>query len=179
MPIPAGYVQDSPDRVLANGATAAHFITPEGKRVFRIFKSSKAIAAKATAARTAAGRRKITKEQAQKAFDSHFNRTRKVRRGPGAKKTPRYTSPKGRKAARTYDKGHTARPELVVDDTRYLNAPWRYDFQGVDTGKKTRKPLSAAQKAALAKGRKALADKRRAQKGGNQRAGQQDGGFWW
>lgn len=177
MPIPAGYVKDSPDRTLKNGATAAYFLKPDGTRVFRIYKSSAAIAAGATAARRTGGRRKITKDQAQAAFDSHYSRTRKLRRGPNKGKKPRYASPTGRRAARTYDEGHTTAPDLVVDDTRYLNSPWRYDFQGVDTGKKVRKPQTAAQKAALAKGRKALAAKRAAQKGGQR--GQQNGGFWW
>lgn len=183
MPIPAGLKKvPGTDRQLKNGATAAYFTKPDGTRVFRIYKSSAAIARQATLARQ--NPRKITKAEAQAAFDRHYNRTTRKRRGPvGAdgRRAPRYASPTGRRSARTYDMNHTSR---VVDNALYLNSPWRYDFQGVDTGAKARKPLSAAQKAALAKGRAALAAKRRAQKGGacsrqHGASAVQLGGYWW
>jgi hypothetical protein len=160
------------DRVLPNKATGAYFKVTKADgsqgKVFRIYKSSKAIAANATTYKRAP--KAITKAQAQNAFDRYYDRTHTVKRGP-RKGSPRYASPTGRRSAGTYDRDHrmptrAGRPSPVIADTRYLNNPGRWDFQGVDTGSKKRKPLSAAQKAALVKGRAALRAKRQA------------GGFW-
>lgn len=148
-------------RTLANGAIAG-YVMKNGSRVFRIVESSRAAVAGAQAARR--NPRQITKAQAQDAFDRYYNRTRTVKRGP-RKGSPRFKSPRGRRAARTYDKQH--RGANVVSDARYLHNPHAYDFQGVDTGSKARKALSPKQRAALAAGRAKRA------------ANLQRGGYWW
>jgi hypothetical protein len=115
----------------------------------------------------------ISSEQAQAAFNRFYGRTQKHHRG-AVKGTPIFKSPRGRKSAKTYDLGHTS--AKVVSDARYLRpiGPRSYDFTGVDTGSKVRKPLSANQLTALATARAKLANKR-AQRGGNQ----QVAGYWW
>jgi hypothetical protein len=124
----------------------------------------------------------ITKAQAQGAYDKWYKRTHRV--GVKGNKRPRYASPRGRRGAATYDKGHTSN---VVADSRYLRRPDRYDFEGVDTGKTVRKVRTANQKANDAKlgartrarnaarrpvGLAALEDR-------GQVGGEQEGGFWW
>lgn len=148
-------------RTLKNGAIAG-YVNQGGSRVFRIVESNRAAVAAAQAARS--NPRQITKSQAQQAFDKFYNRTRTIKRGP-RKGSPRFASPRGRKAAKTYDKGH--RGAKVVNDARYLHNPHAYDFQGVDTGTKARKALSPKQRAALAAGR------------AKSQATLQRGGFWW
>merc|ERR1712216_668847 len=56
-----------------------------------------------------------------------------------------FKSPRGLKQSRTYDLNHTG--SRVVGDSRYRRNPKRFDYDGVDTGSKVRKPRSAAQKA--------------------------------
>ena len=73
-------------------------------------------------------RKVITQEKAQRAFNKYY----KNRKG----------SPRGNKQARTYDINYTSN---LVNDSRYLRSPHRYDFKGVDDGKKVRKPRSALQ----------------------------------
>lgn len=165
--MPQGTQDPTSVKTLPNGAKGAYYniLTKDGKpaRVFRIFESSPAAVQRALAARK--NPRKITQAQAQQAFDKFYARTRTIKRGP-RKGQPRFASPAGRRRARTYDVNH--RGKKVVDDARFLHNPHAYDFQGVDTGAKARKPLSAAQQAALARGRAALQAKRG-----------QAGGYWW
>jgi hypothetical protein len=164
----AGVKVQGSERTLANGATGASFrvTKQDGSQgtVFRFIDSTEAAAANARAARS--NPRAISGAQAAQAFERYYRRNRAVKRGP-RKGEPRWKSPRGRKQSMTYDKNH--RSGKVVADARYLSNPRSYDFQGVDTGSKARKPLSVAQRAALAKGRAALASKRAAQVGG----------YWW
>lgn len=173
--------------------------TNTGKNVLRFAKAADPTEAanvrnqlaKAQAARQ--NPKPITQAQAQKAFNAYYGRTRNVSRG-ARKGQPVFKSPRGRKAARTYDLGHTSKN--VVADSRYLrrHGPRNYDFRGVDTGANVRKAPSAKQLSALARGRargRAAAARRqgdrmnalfqqqgagRHQQGGYQ---QQEGGFWW
>lgn len=69
-----------------------------------------------------------SKEEAQRAFDKYY----KNRNG----------SPRGNKQARTNDINHTTK---LINDTRYLEYPYIYDFKGVDAGKKVRKPRTINQ----------------------------------
>lgn len=159
--------QVGPLRTLRNGAKAAFFQNLDGgKPVFRIVSSTAEAARAASAARS--NPRKISQAQAAEAFRKYYARnTHTIRRGP-RKGQKKFASKAGLKRAMSYDKNHT-NPKMVVDDARYLRNPHAYEFKGVDTGAKKRKPLSAAQKAALAKGRAALAKKRNGQVGG----------YWW
>ena len=99
-------------------------------------------------------RRQITLGEAQRAFEKFYNPSTQITRGP-RKGQPRFKSPRGVKMAKTYDQNHTSR---TVTDTRYLRNPGRWDFAGVDTGSKVRKPPTEAQLRA----RQALATRRRA-----------------
>merc|ERR1712151_600238 len=74
-------------------------------------------------------RRKISVKAAKRAFNKYY----RERKG----------TDRGNKIARSYDIRHTNK--RVVDDSRYLQNPHRFDFQGVDTGDVVRKPRSAAQ----------------------------------
>lgn len=78
--------------------------------------------------------RKISPKMAQLAFDRHYHEDRWAKSG--------YKSLRGLKQARTYDLNHT---KNVVDDARYRRSPHRYDYQGIDTGSKTRAPRSQDQ----------------------------------
>jgi hypothetical protein len=141
----------------------------QSKPISRIVKGSSKSASTARTGKNAP----ITVEQAQRAFDLFYKRTRTLKRGSSAG-TPRFKSPSGRLAARTYDLGHTGK---VVADRRYLtpSGPFRYDFQGVDTGSKARKVPSSKQASTLAAARAKLAAKRKALKSNvNQVAG-----YWW
>ncbi len=138
------------------------------KSVFRGFSApgqGAAAAAKARAARANLINKPITAEQAKKAFDSYYARTRAVTRGQD-KGMPVFKSPRGRRAARTYDVNHTGKK--VIATARYLKNPRGYDFEGVDTGAKVRKALTQKQATNLAAGRA----KRTA-------ARVQAGGYWW
>merc|ERR1711981_1252844 len=75
----------------------------------------------------------ISKKSAERAFKSHY------------KNSPRYSSERGRKMARTYDLNHKS---PVREDTRYRRSPNRYDYPGVDLGDRVRKEMSASQKEA-------------------------------
>lgn len=144
------------ERTLRNGAKAAHFRKADGSKVFRIIGfPDKATAAAATAkARKirSSPRKAITAAQAQKAFDRFYKGKGPLNRAG----KPRYSRPA---VAKAHDARTTRR---VIKDVRYLRNPHTYDFRGVDTGKAKRKPLSPAQRAALAKGRAALKAKRAA-----------------
>ena len=154
-------------KTLANGAVGQYTLNATGKKVFRIVSGATDGMVAARAGR-GAGRPAVSQAAAQKAFDAYYKRTRKVSRGP-RKGQPVYKSPRGRKAARTYDLGHTS--QSVVGSTLYTarHGPRLHDYTGVDTGTKTRAPSSAAQQAALAAGRAALAAAR--QGGGRQQQG--------
>lgn len=165
------------DRVLSNGATGAYFTKTKADgtqgRVFRIYKSSRAAVQGAIDARK--NPRQITQAQAQQAFDKYYARTRTIKRGP-RKGQPVFASPRGRKAARTYDLTHTSNnPDKRISDARYLHNPHAYEFQGVDTGSKVRKPLSIAQREALARGQAAIKAKNAAKRAARGQAG----GYWW
>jgi len=99
-------------------------------------------------------RKQITEKQAQAAFDRHYNNA------------ANFKTPRAQKASRTRDLNFASE---VRKTSTYGRNPSKYDYPNVDLGTRTRKPASAAQKAALAKGRAALAAKRAAQKGG----------YWW
>lgn len=163
------------DRVLSNGATGAYFTKTKADgtqgQVFRIYKSTRAAVQGAIDARK--NPRQITQAQAQQAFDKYYARTRTIKRGP-RKGQPVFASPRGRKAAHTYDLTHTSNKPRITD-ARYLHNPHAYEFQGVDTGSKVRKPLSALQLATLGRGQDAIKAKnaaKRATRG-------QVGGYWW
>ena len=102
------------------------------------------------------GRPVITASQAQAAFNRFYKRTQHKRRGTKGKF---FASSKGRLSAMKYDKNHTGK--RVVSDSRYLTAsgPYRYDFQGVDTGSKVRAALSSNQLKVLKAARDKLAAK--------------------
>ena len=101
-------------------------------------------------------RRQITLGEAQRAFNKFYDPSTKFIRGP-RKGQARFKSPRGVKAARTYDLNHTVRPDRIVTDTRYLLNPGRWDFVGVDTGPKVRKGPTEGQ----LRVRQALANRRR------------------
>ncbi len=171
-------------RTLTNGARGGFLAitkkdgTP-GKR-FVIFDAKNVNMAALQAAR----RRPITQAQAQTAFDKYYKnmRTAKYRRGP-QKGKPRFHSPRGIKAARTYDLGHTMKGSRVISDARYLHNPHRYDYTGVDTGAKVRKVSAPSAKQLAARAAFTARAKARSRAGlqaqlpfANQ---QQVGGYWW
>ncbi len=184
-------------RDLSNGAAGEYRLNANGKLVFRIVQgANKAGIKKMQEARKHP--RKISKAEAQAAYDKYYTGRRpNIRRGP-RKGTPRFSSPRGMRAAGTYDLNHTN--QRVITDARYLRNPHRYDFEGVDTGSRVRKPVSEKQRAALERGR-AVATRNRRTRIGNSSTGiasmgyglqdqqggmqyQQDqqsqqGGFWW
>lgn len=170
-------------RTLANGAQGAKF-NEGGKTVFRIFKGANNMAP-VRAARS----RTITQAEAQAAFDKYYSRN-----------THGYKSKASMKRAKGQDLAYSGN---VTTSAKYLskNGPRRYDFAGVDAGPK-RRTVSAAQRAALARGRAALAAKRQAggrqqgarqqgrgqhgygqhghgQHGHGQHGARQQGGYWW
>ena len=157
-----------PKTVLKNGATRARTLITkkDGSQayVYRItgFNTKAAGEAAARHARDARSAKRTTPlsaADAQKAFDRYYARTQPIRRGPN-KGSPRFASPRGRKAARTYDLGHTGR--YTTSAEIYASNPGKWDHPKVDAGPKRRAPMSPAQKAALARGRSALARKRAA-----------------
>jgi hypothetical protein len=152
---------DKTVKTLKNGATGAMFWKPVAgggrTKVFRIMSSSRDIAATARAARRDSSA-KITQKEAQSAFDKFYSgRGLRVKRGPNKGK-PRFASVRSAQGARKYDREHRGSP--VVDDARYLTAPNRYDFRGVDVGPKRKRSATPAQLEALAAGRAKLAKKR-------------------
>lgn len=166
-----GNYYDKGGKVLANGAVAGFVMGPKGP-VFRILASTPGAAKRARDARS--NPRQITQAEAQAAFDRHYRRTNTIKRGP-RKGQPRYASPRGRNSARSYDLNHTS--GRVISDARYLHSPHLYDFRGVDTGTKVRKPLTEKQRAALGLGRAAL--QRRRSPTPAPRKLKQAGGYWW
>ena len=88
----------------------------------------------------AAKKRPITQAEAQAAFNRFYKSRANSRmtRGPN-KGALRFASPRGRKAAMTYDLNHSSKPSRVITDARYLRNPGRWDYPGVDTGAKVRK----------------------------------------
>ena len=102
-------------QTLKNGAIAG-YVMINGEKKWRIVKgANKAYMKKIR--REPRGAKPITNRQAVIAFNKHY-------RGKSAK-------------SRSYDKKYTTQP--VVSDRRYLRAPGKYDFAGVDAGPKTRK----------------------------------------
>ena len=170
-------------KTLPNGSVVVKVVGTKkdgqlSKPISRIVKGSPKSASTARTGKSAPTTRTrksapITIEQAQRAFDLFYKRTRTLKSGSRAG-TPLFKSPSGRLAARTYDLGHTGK---VVADRRYLTpmGPYRYDFKGVDTGRKARKVPTSKQASTLAAARAKLAAKRQALKGKvNQVAG-----YWW
>lgn len=144
--------------------------------VFRIVSSTPAAAEKARMARS--NPRPISQDEAKAAFEKYYARTRTIKRGP-RKGLPRFKSPRGRRAARTYDLNHTSPGKdgkRMVKDARYLHNPNRYEYEGVDTGSKVRKPLTQKQQDVLARGQAAL---KRKYPFPGLREGTQAGGYWW
>lgn len=159
------------ERTLPNGAVGATYRmrTKDGRdaTVFRILRSTAAAAQAARDVRS--NPRQITQAQARDAFKRYYARTRTIKRGP-RKGTPRFASPRGRKAAGTYDANHSGKQ--VISDARYLHNPHAYDFQGVDSGALPRKRVTPSQAAVLAAGRARRTANVRAKAG-------QAGGYWW
>ena len=159
MPSKGQKIQGS-EKTRSNGAVTARFLVKkqDGSTtvVTRWVKSSKNIMAKSRASRSSTGRPVITASQAQAAFNRFYKRTQHKRRGTKGKF---FASSKGRLSAMKYDKNHTGK--RVVSDSRYLTAsgPYRYDFQGVDTGSKVRAALSSNQLKVLKAARDKLAAK--------------------
>lgn len=114
-------------KVLSNGAVGGYVRNEQGKVVWRIVSGA---SAQYLAGVRGNARRPITKRAAQLAFNRHYRN--------------RNGSPRGNKAARTYDLNHTGR--RVVADSRYRRSPHKYDFRGVDTGSAKRKARSAKQR---------------------------------
>ncbi len=180
-------------RELSNGAVGAMFTLTNGKKGFRIISGAKV--------GMRVPPRAITQAEAQAAFDKYYSKINKVRRGP-RKGTPVFASTQGLRSARTYDIRHSRDPRKIITDSRYLSpsGPRQWDYPGVDAGPVVRKPRSAAQLAALARGRAATGTNRRraafSELGAmsqNYDAGkpyanekvykpagfQQQGGYWW
>lgn len=150
-PVTKGQKIQGSERVLANGATLARFRAKKADgtatEVSRIIASNPGAAAVArTGVRSAP--KPITLEQAKKAFDRFYSR--EDHKG--------YASLKGQQLAKAYDSNHTT--GQTIADARYLKNPSRWEFQGVDTGAKIRKALTAKQVANLAAGRAAGAAKK-------------------
>lgn len=146
---------------LSNGATG-RFVQVQKKdgtmgRRFRIVTG--ASAAQMAQVR-AAKDRQITQAQAQEAFDRYYSKTciKNARKADPSRSLK--SAQRGCKAERTYDLNHTGKPEMVRTNTSYLLNPHSFEFPGVDTGNKVRKPLTDAQRNALQRGRNALAAKR-------------------
>merc|ERR1712232_147819 len=95
-------------------------------------------------------RRKISVRAAKRAFNKYYRERKGTERG--------------NKIARTYDIRHTNK--RVVDDSRYLQNPHRFDYVGVDTGDVPRKGRSAAQLANDARLRGMTRDQIFGQRGG-------------
>ena len=161
-------------KTLPTGAIATKYVglkldNKESKPISRL------VGTKESAAHARAGKAQpITREQAQKAFDLFYKRTRTMKRGPNAGE-PRFANDKGRRAARTYDLNTTLKPAKVISDSRYLShsGPFRYDFLDVDTGSKQRKVATAKQLATLAAARAKLAAQL------NAKRPNQIAGYWW
>ena len=101
---------------LSNGAVAG-FVMVDGEKKWRIVKGANKAYMKEISNKPR-GSKPITNRQAVIAFNKHY-KNRSAR-------------------SKSYDKMYTT--GSVVSDRRYLRAPGRYDFAGVDAGPKTRKP---------------------------------------
>lgn len=134
MEMEGGFTEDdivSGRRVLANGAVAG-YVMVDGKRKWRIVAGADA-SYMAEIRGAPRGNKPITQRQALMAFNKAYKNR------PGTSR--------GRRQAKSYDRNHSAERGPVVADSRYLRSPWKYDYQGIDTGPKTRKARSAKQKA--------------------------------
>lgn len=152
MPSHGQKVQGS-ERTLSNGAKG-HKVwirKKNGEMGERFVITNGAPASYLAGIRGSGKRRQISEEKARAAFKRAYK--------PGNFKTPQAA-----KAARTRDLNY---PSEVRTTTTYLRNPRKWDYPGVDLGNKVRKPMTEAQKAALARGRAALKAKRQA------------GGYWW
>lgn len=103
-------------KTLKNGAVAG-FVMVDGERKWRIVQGANSAYMKKISKKPR-GSKPITKRQAVIAFNKHYKN-----------RSPR---------SKSYDRMYTT--GSVVSDRRYLRAPGRYDFAGVDAGPKTRKP---------------------------------------
>lgn len=144
-------------KVLANGAVAG-YVMVDGKEKWRIVSGASKDYLAGVRRVKGSPHKALSPKAAQLAFNRHY--------GPRGLK--HYASPRGQKAARTYDLNHT---KNVVGDIRYRRSPHRFDYQGVDTGAKVRAARSPAQKANDA--RLKANPVRRARKV------KQDGGYFW
>lgn len=136
-------------RKLANGAVAGYVMNAKGERVWRIVKG--ADQDHMDKIKRKPGQKVARKEVSPRAAKIAFN----AAYGKNWKK-----SPKGAAIARGRDLANTHR---VVSDTRYTGNPYKYDFQGVDTGKKVYKrtgPQAAQDAARRGKSRAELFTKR-------------------
>ena len=145
-------------RTLANGAVAG-YVMVDGKRKWRIVAGANS-AYMSRIRGISRGSKPITQRQALMAFNKAY-------KNKGAR-------------SKSYDRNHSGERGPVVADSRYLRSPWRYDYQGVDAGKKVRKSRSAALKASdKARMAKVRAARRRA--GSSPKLSPQlsmEGGYW-
>lgn len=151
------------ERTLKNGAVGAYFLNPNGSRSFRFIKGPSVGVgapgggvARASVPRGPRTYKKLSLEEAQRAYTNFYSGTPKWTKGP-KKGLPRYASKTSQKAAQTYDLRHTlTNPKRVVTDSRYERRPDLYDYPGVDTGSAVRAPATPAQLAARKRGFEAL-----------------------
>ena len=144
--------------------------TASGAKRLRFAKAQNAVertaqvdaALAAGAAKRARASSPMSKADAQKKFNSYYG----TRRGASGK---RFKTVRGLKSAKTYDVNHTSKNITGTMKYGTRHGPRLYDYTGVDTGPKRRKPLSAKQRENLALGRRGAAAgraMRAAQKGG-------------
>ena len=165
---------DGTRRVLANGALGANFLLSDGKVGFRFIEGAKAGMRAAPHA--------ITAVQAQQAFDKYYNGPMpKFSKGVN-KGADRYKSAAGFAKAKSYDLKWS---KNVINDSRYLRSPNRYDFQGVDVGAGP-KPVTEKQAAARAVAAERFRLRRLSPEARNLQQlrqlpnfQQQQGGYWW
>lgn len=151
------------ERTLKNGAVGAYFLNPNGSRSFRFIKGPSVGVgapgggvARASVPRGPRTYKKLSLEEAQRAYTNFYSGTPKWTKGP-KKGLPRYASKTSQKAAQTYDLNHTlTNPKRVVTDSRFARRPDLYDYPGVDTGSAVRAPATPAQLAARKRGFEAL-----------------------
>ena len=153
--------------VLHKNGTKGGYFRVDGKVVYRIYESSKEIgealagARRATAARRRTGSMPLSAKSAQNVFNRYYGAASKVGRGP-RKGSPRWASPKKRRAARSYDVRHTLNnASKVITDDRFRHNPGKYDYPGVDTGVERRGPKTKAERNAAAKRRRAASPKKK------------------
>lgn len=110
------------------------------------------------------GTKSASLEEMQKAFKKYYSTGTKHRRSG----SPVFKSARGAKQAMTYDANHTLAGTPLAPGApgsrKYLRNPHRFDAVGVDTGSLVRKPATAKQLAARARGLAALTARRPARK---------------